>query len=156
MPSRAVIDTPLGHIALTWDDDGLTALDYVSDAPVSTPSPSSGLAAETIRQLRQYFQDPAFGFHLPLSPQGTPFQQRVWAALCRIPPGAPITYGQLARHLNTGPRAIGGACRRNPLPIIIPCHRVVPAHGGLGGYGGATRGAGPRIKQWLLVHEKTL
>lgn len=152
MPSRAVIDSPLGHIALTWDAAGLRALDYVSRAQALCP-PAPGLGAEAARQLEQYFQNPAFVFDLPLAPEGTSFQQRVWAALRQIPPGAPLTYGQLAGQLDSGARAIGGACRRNPIPIIIPCHRIIPAHGGVGGYGGATRGAGPHIKHWLLTHE---
>ncbi|SEL24716.1 methylated-DNA--[protein]-cysteine S-methyltransferase [Ectothiorhodospira marina] len=153
MPSRAVIESPLGRIALTWDAAGLTALDYVAGGEAPCPPPP-GLGAEAAFQLAAYFQDPAFRFDLPLAPGGTSFQLRVWAALCRIPSGAPITYGQLARQLNSGARAVGGACRGNPLPIIIPCHRIIPAHGGVGGYGGATQGAGPRIKQWLLTHEK--
>lgn len=155
MPSRAVFDSPLGRIALTWDAAGLRALDYVSSREALCP-PTPGLGEDAVHQLGQYFQEPAFVFDLPLAPDGTPFQQRVWAALGLIPPGAPLTYGQLARQLDSGARAVGGACRHNPLPVIIPCHRVIPAHGGVGGYGGATRGAGPHIKQWLLTHEQGL
>jgi methylated-DNA-[protein]-cysteine S-methyltransferase len=155
-----VTDSPLGRLAVTWNADGLLTLDYVPPEEALC-APATGLGWEVVAQLERYFQDPAFRFDLPLAPGGTSFQLRVWAALCRIPPGAPITYGQLAQQLNSGARAVGGACRGNPLPIIIPCHRIIPAHGGVGGvggvggYGGATQGAGPRIKQWLLTHEKT-
>lgn len=86
--------------------------------------------------------------------KGTEFQKRVWRALCAIPPGTTKTYGELAKQLNTSPRAIGNACRKNPLPIIIPCHRVV-AKNSLGGYAGARIGNLLEIKKWLLRYEKT-
>ena len=89
---------------------------------------------------------------MPLAPAGTAFQQRVWAALQAIPTGSVLSYGELARQLDTAPRAIGGACRSNPIPILIPCHRVVSRQG-LGGYAGEVEGELPGIKRWLLRHE---
>ena len=84
---------------------------------------------------------------------GTDFQRRVWQALSDIQPGAPLTYGQLAEKLGTAPRAVGGACGANPIPVIVPCHRVVSASG-LGGFM-RTRYLGPlNIKSWLLAHER--
>jgi methylated-DNA-[protein]-cysteine S-methyltransferase len=115
------------------------------------------------RQLAAYFADPGFRFDLPLETGGTPYQRRVWDTLTRIPPGAPQTYGALARGVGGGARAVGGACRANPIPIVIPCHRVVAASG-LGGYMGAREGtgAGPAsaeplaVKAWLLAHERRI
>jgi methylated-DNA-[protein]-cysteine S-methyltransferase len=88
----------------------------------------------------------------PLAPEGTPFQRRVWKELQRIPPGARLTYGELAERLKTAPRTVGGACRANPIPLLIPCHRVVAANGD-GGFAGHTRGHWLEIKRWLLEHE---
>jgi methylated-DNA-[protein]-cysteine S-methyltransferase len=83
---------------------------------------------------------------------GTPFQRRVWEAMRAIPPGRTRTYGDLAAELGTSPRAIGGACRANPCPIVVPCHRVVGATG-LGGFAGDTSGHKVEVKRWLLRHE---
>ncbi len=88
----------------------------------------------------------------PLRPQGSPFQQRVWNALLQIPAGSQVTYGELAKRLGTAPRAVGGACRANPIPLLIPCHRVVAAQG-LGGFAGRREGRWVAFKQWLLTHE---
>jgi len=90
--------------------------------------------------------------NLPIELQGTPFQRRVWKALREIPPGRTITYSELARQLGTGARAVGGACRANPCPIVVPCHRVVAVNG-LGGFSGDTSGRKLEIKRWLLRHE---
>ncbi len=84
--------------------------------------------------------------------QGTPFQRRVWRALQDIPPGQTRSYGELAARLGSGARAVGNACRRNPVPLIVPCHRVVGAHGP-GGFSGQTGGAALQRKLWLLAHE---
>ena len=83
---------------------------------------------------------------------GTAFQRRVWQALCKIPAGAPLTYGQLAQKLGTAPRPIGGACGANPIPIIVPCHRVVSASG-LGGFMRTRYLGSLNVKSWLLAHE---
>jgi methylated-DNA-[protein]-cysteine S-methyltransferase len=88
----------------------------------------------------------------PLRLSGTPFQRRVWARLRQIPPGATRTYGELARQLETSPRAVGGACRANPVALFVPCHRVVAASGA-GGFYGQSTGRWPAIKRWLLARE---
>ncbi|MCG5499401.1 methylated-DNA--[protein]-cysteine S-methyltransferase [Ectothiorhodospira lacustris] len=150
-----VLDSPLGRLALRCSGQGLTALDYVADE-VPLRDPCNTLSSQAAEQLRHYFKDPSFVFDLPLDLQGTPFQQRIWSALIRIPSGKVLSYGALARLVGSGPRAIGGACRANPLPVIVPCHRVISTRGGLGGYGGATCGAGLEVKSWLLVHEGAL
>jgi methylated-DNA-[protein]-cysteine S-methyltransferase len=91
-------------------------------------------------------------FDVPLSLEGTAFQQRVWAAMRRIPAGAPINYGVLARRLKTSARAVGNACRRNPVALIVPCHRVIAAAGD-GGFMGKRGGWELQVKRWLLAHE---
>jgi len=89
---------------------------------------------------------------LPLAPSGTEFQRQVWQALQAIPPGEVRAYGELARLVDSGPRAVAGACRRNPIALVIPCHRVVAADG-IGGYSGATGGDAVARKRWLLARE---
>jgi methylated-DNA-[protein]-cysteine S-methyltransferase len=93
------------------------------------------------------------GFDIPLELAATPHQRRVWRALQRIPTGAVVSYGTLARRLKSSARAVGGACRANPVPLVIPCHRVVSATGE-GGFMGKTGGHALRIKRWLLAHER--
>lgn len=114
---------------------------------------TSSLALETTRQLRAYLADPAFPFDLPLETPGTRFRQRVWQAIASIPKGEVRTYGELARALSSGPRAVGQACGDNPVPIVVPCHRVVAASGALGGFAHNRNGMMLDIKRWLLNHE---
>jgi len=133
------------------EDERLVGLDYLFSGiePLDARTP---LAREVAHQLKAYFRNPAYRFELPMAVRGTPFQRRVWSALKAIPAGERRTYGALARKLGSSPRAVGGACRTNPIPIIIPCHRVVSATGP-GGYAGHTGGRNLEIKQWLLSHE---
>ncbi len=148
----AVINAPFGQLKLIAEHDILTGIDFLLEHE-PPKKPSTPVLRETEAQLRAYFKNPQHKFDLPTKLDGTPFQLKVWQALCDIPPGAPLTYGQLAKKLNTAPRAIGGACGANPIPVIVPCHRVVSA-GGLGGFMG-TRYLGPlNIKSWLLAHER--
>lgn len=149
----AVIATPLGRLGIEAQA-ALTNIDFV---PARTPlkAPATALARQVSRQLREYFRQPRRArFRLPLAAPGTDYQQRVWRALRRIPSGQVRSYGELAAQLQSAPRAVGGACRANPLPIIVPCHRVVAASG-LGGFMGVTRGRAMTIKRWLLEHERT-
>ena len=106
---------------------------------------------EALRQLRAYFAGDLEGFDLQLAPDGTPFQQKVWKALCKIPYGETISYGELAKRIGNpnASRAVGLANGSNPIPIIIPCHRVIGSNGKLTGYGG-----GLPIKEKLLALEK--
>jgi methylated-DNA-[protein]-cysteine S-methyltransferase len=110
------------------------------------------LGARAVEALRRYFETGELPGDLPLAAAGTPFQRLVWQRLERIPAGHTVTYGDLARELGTSARAVGGACRANPIPLLIPCHRVV-ARGGLGGYSGERGGAWADKKRWLLRHE---
>ena len=145
---------PSAKLGIRMQGAALCALDFVApevdDLPAENPD-----AANVAQQLRRYFSDPAYVFSMPLACTGTPFQQRVWQALREVPAGQPCRYGDLARRLSSGPRAVGGACRANPVPIVVPCHRVVSATG-LGGYSGVTQGFSPEvaIKRWLLDHER--
>lgn len=110
-------------------------------------------AASALRdQLLGYFHNAHQTFTLTLAPRGTPYQHAVWQAIRNIPVGETRSYGQLARALGSASQAVGNACRANPLPILIPCHRVV-ASTGIGGYFGATEGAQIAAKRWLLHHE---
>lgn len=146
----AVIDSPIGRLGI-HAEQALTSIDFVSNRIPLQP-PRAPLARRVCAQLKAYFASPRSRFELPLAPQGTAFQQRAWRALRHIPSGTARTYGELARSLKSAPRAVGGACRANPIPIIVPCHRVVAANGP-GGFMGATRGRALDIKRWLLDHE---
>lgn len=123
--------------------------------PPATPAlaPQDDTARLTCEQLAAYLQDPAFVFDLPLEIHGTPFREKVWAALRTIPPGTPLTYGALAAQIGSAPRAVGQACGANPLPVVIPCHRVV-GKTGLGGFMNHQGGEPLAIKRWLLAHEQ--
>lgn len=147
----AVIASPLGRLGVRARA-ALTCIDFVS-ARTALRSPATPVARRVCRQLKAYFANPRTRFDLPLAPDGSVFRQQVWRALRAIPAGQVRSYGQLARRLASAPRAVGGACRANPVPIVIPCHRVVAA-AGLGGFMGATRGRALDIKRWLLAHEQ--
>ncbi len=147
-----LIDSPLGRIAIYADAKGITAIDLrVKQTRVKTPVTTSVLQ-ECKEVLQQYFVSAQTNFDIPLHLIGTPFQRRVWWALQQIPVGEVRTYGAIARQLKSSARAVGNACRANPIPIIVPCHRVVAASG-LGGYSGKTGGQEIETKSYLLRHE---
>lgn len=147
----AVWCSPIGKLGICTDGHRLMAIDYLSNhyKPRST---SNYFVREVISQLKFYFSDSGFSFDLPLSTQGTEYQQRVWQRLRNIPVGKVTSYGSLADQLESGARAVGNACRHNPISIVVPCHRVVAANGP-GGYSGAIEGATLQRKLWLLEHE---
>jgi methylated-DNA-[protein]-cysteine S-methyltransferase len=145
------MDTPIGRLVLEEDGGVLIGIRLPNDptpsaGPGSTPSPVLEQAA---LQLEEYFAGERTVFDVPMALDGTPFQREVWGELTRIPYGQTISYGELARRVGRpkGPRAVGQANGRNPIPIIVPCHRVV-AGNGLGGYGG-----GLPVKRALLAVE---
>lgn len=146
------LETPLGRLGIRMQGDAVIGLDFLSDETMSRRTPAAELVAT---QISDYLHDAKHGFDIPLAPRGTEFQRRVWQALLTIPSGTVLTYGELAAGLGSGARAVGGACRVNPIPLLIPCHRVVAASG-LGGYAGATDGEWLRRKRWLLHHEGVL
>ena len=136
----STLTTPIGELMLTADDDGaLTGVNL----PNRHPDPAGwerddGLLADARRQLTEYFAGERSTFDLPLRPAGAPFQLRVWEALLRIPYGETASYGEIARELGhpTASRAVGAANGRNPIAIVVPCHRVIGSNGSLTGYAG--------------------
>lgn len=149
---HACLPTPFAVLGIRTEGPVLTQLSFL---PLRTPSlaPQNRLAARTCRALEAYLEDPRYEFALPLKPEGTAFQLRTWQALQAIPIGESRTYGEIARQLHTAPRAIGGACGKNPIALIIPCHRVIGSAGALGGFMNAESGEPLKIKRWLLQHE---
>jgi len=147
------INSPIGEIKVTVSGGALTNIQLrPKNADTQPDAKQINLIKNIIRQIENYFDNATSSFNLPLAPQGTTFQQKVWKSLQDIPPGETRTYAELAKQLNTSARAIGNACRANPIPIIIPCHRIVGAKNA-GGFMGETAGASLDIKKWLLQHE---
>ena len=138
-------------VAVATRDDRIAEIRYLPPS-VAAMSPKNRLAERAARELEGYRVDPDARFDLPLLVEGTPFQLRLWDALCTIPRGKTLTYGELARRLGAEARAVGQACGDNRLPIIIPCHRVVAANG-IGGFAHSTSGYLLEAKRWLLAHE---
>ena len=149
---EAVTESPVGFLRIRVAGGKLHQIAF-AEGPSRGGSGSSPCVDLVLGQLQQYFERGDFRFSLELEMAGTPFQRRVWEALCRIQPGDVRTYGEIAKLLGSSPRAVGNACRRNPIPIVVPCHRVVSATG-IGGYAGATGGRLLRAKRWLLDHER--
>ena len=147
MPSR-VVESPIGLLRLVANDDALQAIEF--DAKPEPTPPSHPIRDRAERELAEYFRGERRAFTVKLAPVGTAFQQRVWDALLRVPYGTVESYGAVARSIGSpaAVRAVGAANGRNPIPIIVPCHRIVGSNGDLTGYGG-----GMAKKQWLLGHE---
>jgi methylated-DNA-[protein]-cysteine S-methyltransferase len=140
--------TPFGNLNVVHDEHFLFQADFSDDR--QSRSYSLQIQKTIAEQLDKYTHDPRFRFDLPFKLQGTVFQRKVWNALCVIPSGQTKTYGQLAHTLETSPRAIGQACKTNPLPLFIPCHRII-SHAGIGGYKGRVDDV--IHKEHLLAHE---
>lgn len=153
----ATLPTPLGDFSLAVDASGALVATAFGDAALRSRLPACHLIGDTARpaaavaQVRAYFAGERRAFDLPLAPQGSPFQHRVWAALRAIPFGQTRSYGDLARALRSSPRAVGRANATNPLCLIVPCHRVIGADGSLTGFA-----FGEERKRWLLAHERSL
>jgi methylated-DNA-[protein]-cysteine S-methyltransferase len=149
------IESPIGPLLLAADEAGLREILFVNGRHPAQPEPSwkedRALHSETIRQLQAYFAGNLENFDLQLAPEGTPFQLGVWRRLCDIPYGETISYGELASRMGNpkASRAVGLANGSNPIPIVIPCHRVIGSNGKLTGYGG-----GLPIKEKLLALER--
>src|SRR5512139_1916371 len=147
----AILAAPMCCLGACFTGDALTRLDFLPEGS-PTPTRLDTRARQLSLELDAYWHNPAHAFDLPFVPLGTPFQLRVWHALIDIPAGQTTTYGTLAKQLGTAARAVGQACGANPLPILIPCHRVV-AGNGLGGFMHSASGAPLNVKTWLLAHE---
>jgi methylated-DNA-[protein]-cysteine S-methyltransferase len=162
MPAH-VLDTPIGPLTLVATDEGLHEIHFPGrrgktggrspdgQRTASPDRPTHAVLAATVDQLEEYFAGQRQVFDLPLAPAGTPFQLTAWRALCAIPYADTVSYGEQARRLGGADksRAVGAANGQNPIPIVIPCHRVVGADGKLVGFGG-----GLETKAWLLDHER--
>lgn len=148
---QAIFLLPCSRLGVVVDDEALLALDFLSgDVPAKPPV--TRMAQLVWEELSAYLADPEHHFRLPLKLQGTPFQRRVWQQIAAIAPGATISYGDIASALHTSPRPVGTACGANPVPLVIPCHRVV-ARNGLGGFNGQKTNLTLDVKRWLLRHE---
>ena len=154
MRSHAVVDTPVGPLVAVADDGRLARLGPDASPDPDVVGPRDDAALPAVReQVAAYFAGELRDFDLPLGAVGTPFQTRVWAALRTIPYGETWSYRQLAEELGqpTAVRAVGGANSRNPVFLVVPCHRVVGSSGALTGYAG-----GLDLKRWLLDHERAV
>ncbi len=149
---QAKLVTPFAVLGICTEEDWLTDIDYL---PLETPPlvPQNPLAKEVCKQIQTYLMDANFSFNLSLHISGTPHQRRVWQVIQTIPSGKTCSYADIAAQLHSAPRAVGGACGANKIPIIIPCHRVIAKNGGLGGFMNASSGQPLDIKRWLLHYE---
>lgn len=149
--STAIIESPIGNIRISADDDGLTELRFC-EQPVAGECSNRWVAA-AIEQLGDYFAGSRAEFDVPLKPTGTDFQKKIWHQLMTVDCGATASYGDIAKAIGkpTASRAVGAANGRNPIAIIVPCHRIIGSSGKLTGYAG-----GLERKQWLLAHEQAM
>lgn len=146
-----IFETPFSRLGLRFYEGVLCGVEYLkSDEELKASSHPDAL--NVIDQINHYSKNARYCFDMRMSVKGTVFQQNVWQEMCRIPAGQVKTYGEVAKILSSSPRAVGNACRANPIPLIIPCHRIVSA-AGIGGFAGATSGYLTDIKRQLLRHE---
>lgn len=151
MKESCVMDSPVGRIYIETEGESLIKLEYHSKKKV-TSHKLGKFSAKVKKQIQNYFKSAKSNLTVPVSLEGTDFQKKVWAALQKIPVGQTRTYGDISDKLKSSPRAVGNACRANPVPLIVPCHRVI-ASSGIGGFGGKTSGRNIDCKSWLLRHE---
>lgn len=144
---ESVFTTPWGSLKVVHNEQFILNTLFTDETKSIAQHP---LSKQIVSELDAYISNPHHQFQLPLQPYGTPYQLKIWQALLLIPPGLPCTYGHLAASLQSGPRAVGQACKRNPIALFIPCHRVV-GQSSLGGYMG-NKAAVP-YKEALLRHE---
>lgn len=147
-----LVDSPVGRLGVVTDEGRLCTVDFVT-ASARLVKPVKSFDVEVARQLQAYFRDPNFKFSLALCDAASDFQQRLRRQLVKTKPGKPETYGSMAQRLGSAPRAVGAALRANPVPLVVPCHRVVGAND-TGGFSGKRHGRLPAIKRWLLNHEQ--
>lgn len=145
--NRLTVDTPVGPVTIQADAGRITRLRFAADGPDDSDDP---LLEEAARQLEAYFSGQRHQFDLPLNAEGPTHHQAVWDAMCRIAYGETRTYGDIAEEIGSNARAVGTACGANPIPIFIPCHRVIGKDGKLVGFSG---GDGKKTKAKLLDRE---
>jgi len=144
------VSTPFTNLGVITQDNKVVAIESVGETRNIRPKTSFDRSVAS--KISRYCKSNDASLDFPVELDGTPFQRKVWRALQKIPAGKVLTYGTLAAKLKTSARAVGNACRRNPALLVVPCHRVVAAHG-IGGFAGKNIGKWPRIKQKLLAHE---
>ena len=146
---HCIITSPIANWVIREEDGAIVAIEVTQEPP---RPPETPLLTEAVRQLEAYFAGTLSSFDLPLRMEGTTFRLRCWEALCAIPYGETISYGEQAKRIGNAKamRAVGGANHHNPICIVVPCHRVIGADGSLIGYGG-----GVDVKRWLLEHERS-
>jgi methylated-DNA-[protein]-cysteine S-methyltransferase len=149
---HAKLDTPFALVGVRTEGAALAEIVYLPRS-AGTLAPANALAERACAQIEKYVADPGYRFKLPLKQVGTAFQRRVWDMIASIPRGETRSYGDIARLLRSGPRAVGQACGTNYFPLVIPCHRVVAANG-LGGFAHTSGGYLIEVKRWLLAHEQ--
>ena len=149
--------TPFATIGISASDTHVTGIRYLSPGVPALAPKKDTVAFLACVEIQAYLDNPRFRFALPLALSGTRHQIAVWEAMQAIPAGKTRTYGELASEIGSSPRAVGGACGSNPIPIVVPCHRVIAAGGRIGGFMGAkSEGFELSIKRWLLEHEGAL
>ena len=155
MSAYGIIRSPTGNIAIHADGAAVTKVFWTGEQlqpPTGNPEDMAVVAAAA-GQIDAYFRDASTVFDLPLRATGNDFEHAVWRAMQAIPSGRTASYGDLGQTVGRPARAVGGACGRNPIPIVVPCHRVIAADGRLTGFSG---GDGVETKRWLLRHEGAL
>jgi len=148
----ACLIAPFGSIGIRADERAVTAIVLLPINVPAKPPKKNSLAHLACVQLMSYFDNAAFVFDLPVRLSGSKHQLDVWHAMQKIQAGTTMTYGQIAAQIDSNARAVGAACGKNPVPIVVPCHRIVAANG-LGGFMGGKRDDPLAIKRWLLTHE---
>jgi methylated-DNA-[protein]-cysteine S-methyltransferase len=151
-PPETRYATPFAVLGIVTDGGVVTGLRYLP-RHTATRSPHDRAAERACREVERYLADPAYCFNLPYRLEGTPYQRRVWHEIEKLFPLKIITYGNIAQRLGSAARAVGGACGANPIPLFVPCHRVLAAGGRLGGFMGGTDDFPLSVKSWLLRHE---
>jgi len=148
---QAKLPAPFGALGIRTSEGRLAEIVFLKSGG-AVLAPRDGVAERACAQLESYFTDPEFRFDLPLAPGGTLFQRRVWSRIAAIAPGRTRSYGEIAREIDSAARAVGQACGANPLPLVVPCHRVLAASG-IGGFAHREAGFYLSVKRWLLAHE---
>lgn len=157
VPFQACVRTPFATLGITTSATHVTGIRFLAPSVAAVAPRRGSIAHLACVQLQAYLENPRFDFDLPLALAGTRHRLAVWGAMQRIPAGRTRTYGELALELGSSARAVGGACGANPLPVVVPCHRVIAANRAIGGFMGArAEGFELGIKRWLLGHEGAL
>ena len=154
---QACVRTPFATLGISATDKHVTGIRFLAPTVRPFAPRRDTIAFLACVQIQSYLEDPRFVFDLPLKLGGTRHRLAVWEAMQRIPAGKTRTYGDVAQELRSSARAVGGACGANPIPLVVPCHRIVAAGGSLGGFmGSRDEGFELGIKRWLLEHEGAL